>query len=273
MAKRIESPSSINTFKQCPRKYYYQYIQKLPTLPNVHQVRGNIAHSTLENFYDINVSSYTPENYESKFKEAIQALFLHYWNFYEPKLKALKLNPDQQCFYFEETMLMLMNWINHFLTEIKPLITEKKMSVQEAFLQLTPLREQEYISTNYSVKGFIDAIRQMGEEVHLIDYKTNNGFEFKDSIRLQLAIYSLLYQEKHGKAPSKVGIFFLRHKLKMVKVDEELLKLAQREIELIHAHTSQFEEIKDYPCSVSPLCKWQSGECDFYQTCLPQKRK
>ena len=68
MAKRVESPSSINTFKQCPRKYYYQYVAKLPTVSNIHQVRGNIAHSTLENFYDIDVSGFEQENYEEYFK-------------------------------------------------------------------------------------------------------------------------------------------------------------------------------------------------------------
>ena len=61
MAKRLESPSSINTFKQCKRRYYYRYIEKLPTISNIHQVRGNIAHATLEHFFDIDVSSFTPE--------------------------------------------------------------------------------------------------------------------------------------------------------------------------------------------------------------------
>ena len=69
MAKRVESPSSINTFLQCNRKYYYQYIEKLPTKPSIHTVRGNIAHSTLENFYALDVSSFT--HYEKDFKKVV----------------------------------------------------------------------------------------------------------------------------------------------------------------------------------------------------------
>ena len=53
MARKFESPSSINTYKQCPRKYYYTYITKYPTLPSIHLIRGNVAHSALEHFYDI----------------------------------------------------------------------------------------------------------------------------------------------------------------------------------------------------------------------------
>ena len=269
MAKRVESPSSINTFKQCKKKYYYQYIEKLPTLSNIHQVRGNIAHSALEDFYEIDVSEFNKENYVEKFSSVLQTLFLHTWNKYKLKLEELKLSNDQEKFYFEETMLMLMNWNKHFLADFKKTIEDKDMSIQEAFHTLTPIREQEYRSDVYSVRGFIDAIQHLDEEVHIIDYKTNSRFDMKDSIRLQLAIYSLLYFEKHGKAPSKVGIFFLRHKLKMMNVDQDLIELAKKEINLIHLHTSSTEHTDDYPKTVNGLCKWKTGQCDFYETCKP----
>ncbi|PIN73625.1 hypothetical protein COV20_05370 [Candidatus Woesearchaeota archaeon CG10_big_fil_rev_8_21_14_0_10_45_16] len=272
MAKRVESPSSLNTFKQCKRKYYYQYVEKLPTLPNIHQVRGNIAHSCLEDFYDLDISTVNEDGFEMHFKKEMQKMLLMQWMKYKPRLQVLKLNKDQERFYFEETMLMLMNWTGHFLNDVQNEM-EKGKSLQEAFKALTPIREMRYQSDNYSVQGFIDAIHHLEDEVHIVDYKTNAKFDFKDSIRLQLAIYSLLYFEKHGVLPSKVGIFFLRQKLKMISVDEELLKLAQREIELVHAHTSITENIFDYPRTITPLCRWSTGECDFYKTCKPHNQK
>ncbi len=273
MAKRTESPSSINTFKQCRRKYYYQYIEKLPTLPNIHQVRGNIAHTTLEEFYEIDVSGFTEGNYQQKFSEVIQRLFLHCWKRYKTKLDGLDLTDDQKQFYFEETMLMLMNWVKQFNEEFAAFLESRKVSIPEAFMYLSPIREQKYKSDNYSVQGFIDAIHHLEDEIHIIDYKTNANFDMKDSIKLQLAIYSLLYFEKHGQLPSKVGIFFLRHKLKMMNVDEELLELAKKEIELIHSHTSRTDTIEDYPCTITPLCRWSTGQCDFYSTCCPHEKK
>ncbi len=269
MAKRIESPSSINTFKQCQRKYYYQYIEKLPTFPSVHTVRGNIAHSCLEHFYDIDTSSFITENYKQKCREAIQKLLIYHWGTQKRELEKLGLAPDQICFYFEETLFMLMNWSNQFFEKLEDTMHKKGISLQDAFAYLTPVREMQYVSDNYSVRGFIDAIQHLDDEVHIIDYKTNSSLEVKDSIRLQLAIYSLLYFEKHGKMPSKAGIFFLRHKLKLVPVDEELLELAKKEIKFIHAHTSITEEKEDYPKTVSTLCKWNGGQCDFYDVCRP----
>ena len=91
MVKRVQSPSSINTFLQCPRKYYYQYIEKLPTKPSIHTVRGNIAHSTLEHFYALDVSSFT--HYEKDFKVAIQKLFLEQWTAYKKELSGLIAKP------------------------------------------------------------------------------------------------------------------------------------------------------------------------------------
>lgn len=269
MAKRVESPSSINTFKQCARKYYYQYIEKLPTYPNIHTVRGNIAHSALENFFDIDISNFNEDNYGQQCMVALQRLLMQFWQQYKGKLDALDLSEDKKKFYFEETMLMLINWSKHFIEEVRLLREKAPMSIQDAFVSLTPIRELEYRSEGHSVRGFIDAIHHIEKEVHLIDYKTNSRFEIKDSIKLQLAIYSLLYLEKHGKLPDKVGVFFLRQKLQMIKVDKELYDLAKREIEMIHAHTSTTEHIADYPKKVTPLCKWSTGECNFYDTCKP----
>ncbi|HLD00590.1 MAG TPA: PD-(D/E)XK nuclease family protein [Candidatus Nanoarchaeia archaeon] len=273
MAKRLESPSSINTFKQCRRKYYYQYIEKLPTVPNVHQVRGNITHSVLEFFFDIDISEFSLENYALKCREIIQKLFLSTWKNYQSKLNELNLNQDIKQFYFEETMLMLMNWVNHFINDLKDIAAKKGISVQEAFKELTPIREQEINSKEHYVRGFIDAIKQVNEEIHIIDYKTNSTFEFKESFKLQLAIYSLLYLELHGRKPDKVGIFFLRSKLKMMNVDEDLLELARKEIAFIHGHTQEKEQMEHYPKTVSGLCKWKSGQCDFYGVCKPHEAR
>lgn len=267
MPKRIQSPSSINTYKQCPRKYYYQYIEKLTTLPNIHLIRGNIAHSVLENFYSLDLP--TSQDHQTYFKTAIQKLLLFFWKKAEPRLNKLNLTSDQIKFYFEETMLMLMNWINHFLNSLDKELSSG-LSLHQAFHKLTPVREQRYFSKTHHVQGFIDAIHHLENEVHIVDYKTNANFDFKDEIKLQLAIYSLLYYEKHGHPPSKVGIFFLRHKLKLMKVDPELLNLARKEISLIHQNT-QSEDIKDYPQQTSPLCKYSSGQCDFYDVCQPNK--
>tara|TARA_Y100000310_G_C20685841_1_gene818921 strand:+ start:1837 stop:2778 length:942 start_codon:yes stop_codon:yes gene_type:complete len=265
---RVQSPSSINTFKQCRRKYFYNYIEKLPQVSNIHQVRGNIAHSVLEDFFDMSITDWTIENYQQKIKVEVQQLLVRFWGEYNGKLNGLGLNPDKERFYFEETMLMLLNWSNHFIEDME----KTGLPINEAFECLTPIRELQYKSEALGVRGFVDAIHHVGNEIHIIDYKTNSKFSFSNSIRLQLGIYSLLYKETHGIMPDRVGIFFLRQKMKTIAVDEGLLEEVKLEIMDVHKNTQSIE-IEDYPRTVTGLCKWSTGQCDFYKTCKPHDNR
>lgn len=268
MPKRVESPSSINTFLQCPRKYYFSYIEKLPTIPNINLVRGNIAHSVLEHFFKQDLAGIDEGNYRNEFVREIQRIFFVQWGEYRDELKVLSLSTKELKFYFEETLVMLVNWCNHFVEEFSGML-EMKGNIEDAFNVIKPLTEQEYLSEKMAVHGFIDAIKSVGNEVHILDYKTNAVPEIKESIKIQLGIYSLLYQEKHGKLPDKVGVFFLRDRLKMMDVEEDLLETAKQAIHIVHEHTSMFEKKVDYEKKTSPLCKWKNGKCDFYESCRP----
>ena len=96
MAKRVQSPSSIKLYQQCPRKYYYQYILKLQTLPNIHLVRGNIAHTVLEKFFDVDVSDYTMEDFKVKLSAVIQDLLMQVIERIKSDGKMILLNKTVQ---------------------------------------------------------------------------------------------------------------------------------------------------------------------------------
>lgn len=269
MAFRIQSPSSINTFKQCPRKYYYQYIKKLKTSASIHTIRGNIVHSVLEDFFDCDKEQLTFSNCEQLLTQRIQSLLVMHWNKKKSDLEKLDLEEKQLQFYFEESMMMLVNWLQKFIKKAKQMHSDDFV---EIFTKLTPLRELQYRSEEKAVRGFIDAIEEIEGKVRLMDYKSSKKFEISEGYKLQLAIYAMLYEEKHGKAPDQVGIYFLKDTGKheyMLNVDEELIKFAQLEVELVHLNTES-DKIVDYPKNITPLCKWRTGQCDFYDPCFKQ---
>jgi RecB family exonuclease len=261
MAKRVQSPSSIKLYHQCPRKYFYQYIRQLETLPNIHQVRGNIAHTVLEKFFDIPLQDLTIDNFKQRLTTVLQELLFQEWAAAKPKLKTLDLSSDQNQFYFEETLLMLINWLEHFSNEI----LAQEGTFEERFRLLTPTREKFYLSKTFNVRGYIDAIEKFNDQIRIMDYKTSSSFNLEDH-RLQLAIYALLYQELHGILPDFAGIYFLKDKPKFIKVDKQLLEFAKKEIELIHQKTES-EDICDYPKRPSGLCKYSTGQCEFFDVC------
>ncbi len=262
MEKRVQSPSSIKVFKQCPRKYYYQYIRKLETLPSIHTLRGNIVHEILDEFFNLDISILDHADYKDKLRKHVQELLVDKWKENEYEFISLGISKQDNMFYFDETMVMLLGWIDNFIKKIQ----DQKCDVKTAFKKLSPIiREQEHISLNYFVKGIIDVIYEIEGKTHILDYKTNKNINI-DEHKLQLAIYSLLYHEKHGKLPDKVGINFLKGGEIFLNADNDLLNLAKKEIELIHQNT-QSKEIKDYNKHITNLCKWSTGQCDFYDTC------
>jgi CRISPR/Cas system-associated exonuclease Cas4 (RecB family) len=265
--RRLLSPSSINCYKQCPRKYYYAYILNISAPPNIHQVRGNIAHSVLENFFDQDIKEISFEKAETKLKSIIQKLLMKEWNNYKEKLNLIGLNKEKEMFYFEETLMMLFNWTEQFINKINQIEGE----FEERFKKLTPIREQLYESENYGVKGFIDAIENREGNIYLMDYKTSSKFEI-DSHLLQLGIYSLLYFEKHGVLPKKVGIYFLKEKEKHKKVDSLLLETAKKEIIEV-AEKTKSKELNDYPKKPCGLCKYSTGQCEYYHICKPHEKE
>jgi len=270
MPKRVQSPSSINLYKQCPRKYYYQYILKLPTFPNIYTLRGNIVHSVLEKFFEIDPLTLDSSNHRQELAGYISNVFDAYWKKNSSELLEYSGSESRKTEFYEESRTMIANWLNDFFNRLaKKLINNDFVS---AFREITPTElEGSYSSEEYMVRGFIDVIDTQDGIVNVVDYKTSKPKEtISKDYRLQLAIYALLYKEKHGKLPDKASIWFLRTHQVSIDVTEELVKEAEFEIEQIHFST-ETSEICDYPCKTSPLCKWRNGQCNFYDRCIKER--
>ena len=262
MAQRIQSPSSINTYKQCPRKYYYQYIEKLPTKHSIHLVRGNIVHSALEDFFEIDFEKLGKvDDYKFFLHSFVGALLLKHWQLKHKELESLGMSEYELQEYYNDSADMLKKWVGTFLETID------ENNFIEDFKSKIPIREQEYSSDKYKVRGFIDAIENVDGEVRVMDYKTSKRPHLSDAYHLQLNIYALLYHEKHGKLPDKLGIYFLKFGEQTIPCSMDNVREAAREVTLVHELTTA-NEIEFYPRRTSPLCKWKTGQCDFYDVCF-----
>jgi ATP-dependent helicase/DNAse subunit B len=264
MAKRVQSPSSINTYRQCPRKYFYQYILKLPTGENIHLIKGKIVHSVLEKFFDIDIKHFKDENYKKELSYFMKNLFNAFWLKNLEKFEDIRANEKEIISAKQEIAEMLSNWLQYFFDRIDG----TGLSFHDAFQKFKPVEiEAAYESKKHMVKGFIDVVEHVDGEIKVLDYKTSGSFDISDNYELQLAIYALLYSEKHGKMPNKLSIWFLKDKEKIIEMDEKLIEKAIKEIEDIHNKT-ETSHIDNYPKQTSGLCKWRTGKCDFYDECF-----
>ena len=237
--------------------------------PCFHLIRGNVAHSALEHFYDISdehLEKLGIADYEIVLRTQIKKQLKDFWFKSMNQFKKLDLSNDQHLFYFRETQEMMQTWMTIYLKKLKSKIDELN-SIKEAFKSLIPTREKRFYSQAFKVMGFIDVIEDINGKIRLMDYKTSKRPHINEAYKLQLAIYSLLYYEQYGKLPDEVGIYFLKHDEQSFPADELLMEYAQMECKLMQENT-QTDDINDYPKKESPLCKYSTGQCDFYDICL-----
>ncbi|MBU0471094.1 MAG: PD-(D/E)XK nuclease family protein [Nanoarchaeota archaeon] len=261
---RVESPSSINTYKQCPRKYYYHYIEELPTTPSIHLIRGKIVHEVLENFYEID----SKINSEDALRLHLFWLLEKTWSEHYSELLELNMDERKLKSYYDESKMMLQNWFSRFKKKLRVQL-KNGSTFKKAVKHLTPIREMEFTSDNFKVRGFMDVVFERGDNTVILDYKTSKKSDITKEYRLQLGIYALLYEEEKGKRPDLVGIDFLKYSEILISVDDKLVEEAKKEIKYMHTKTITNNK-HDYPKKTSPLCRWSSGQCDYYEKCFRQ---
>lgn len=261
---RVESPSSINTYKQCPRKYYYRYIEALPSFPSIHLIRGKIVHTVLENFFDIDAKISS----EDALRLHLFWLFEKIWNDNYEELSELKLGDSKLKFYYGESKEMLQNWFKRFQKKFRNQLDDGKTFTQ-AFEHLTPTREKEFVSKKHNVRGFIDVLFENNTKIVILDYKTSKNAHMTPEYRLQLGIYAMMYEEANDVRPDLVGVDFLKHNEFLIPVDDALVNEARTEVDKIHTKTISKDQ-NDYPQQTSPLCKWSTGQCDYFKQCFEE---
>ena len=237
---RIMSPTAINTYFSCPRKFYFRYIKKLRLKPSIHLIRGQIIHKTLSRFHENRPGRNSP-NPLSEIRAALIGTFNQEWKNHEKTLQSLGLSARRLEYFHDESELMLLNFAHWFFKNGMPF---------PAFSEL------KIFSNALRMMGIIDAVMFTDDKAVLIDYKTSSHRTISDDILRQAALYALLYEDKYGKAPEAVWIHFVKDLAdpEVIQIDEELLEYGKIALESVRAKTLSCDE-KDYPCTCGGFCE------------------
>ena len=239
--KRILSPTAINTYLACPRKYYLRYIRKLPSKPSIHLIRGSIVHKTLHEFH-INLSGNDPWQDQKAVRNTLINIFQRLWQKEKTALDSLGLSKELLSYYYLDSADMLNNYAQWFVNQRAPPVVDS-----------TELR---IFSNNLRIMGIIDAVTINDKGTFLIDYKTSKDFSITEDIMRQAILYCLLYQDRHEEIPIAVYIHFLKDPGDPVAlfIDDAQLDYGKILIDSIHEKTKSKDET-DYPCTCGGYCK------------------
>ncbi len=165
-------------------------------------------------------------------KRTLLDLFEKNWHKQKNEIQKLGLDGKTIDEFYSESQTMLLGWLKRY--------------VKKRYRR--PKTEIKLFSKTHKAMGIIDAVFIDNGRIFLVDYKTSKKNEITADIKVQLAIYALLYREKFGRMPDIVAIDFLKHQEeRRFRANEKLIEYATQICSDIHKKTISNNE-KDYPC-------------------------
>jgi RecB family exonuclease len=178
--KVILSYSKIQTFLECPLKYKYQYIDKIPIIPSVHMVFGSALHEGIAEFATRRKSNH-PVTHQD-----LMNTFLETWN--KQYTTGLLNSIEEQEQWIQKGKQFLQSFFRREgFVDIHPQLIEKKFYL--------PIDELTVLN------GIFDRVdRETKNHVVIMEFKTNLKYERSD---LQLKLYAYAYRQLYHWTPSK----------------------------------------------------------------------
>jgi len=284
------SPSSINTYRKCPRRWFHEYILALQGPQTIALVRGNVVHYVLEEMFKQRFVP-TGEAFRPHMMNKAQKLFDKKWN---EDVPSLNLPKEEHDINYEESKYMIERFFKRFCDNVQDGIKARRYEnetqgyyfTRPAFKELwiddqfklqfsdkwksekIAKEDREKLEDSLNVGGFIDSVQKDfdGNQM-LIDYKTSNKYQnvLSDDYVLQLAIYAYLWQKQTGKLPTFVAINYLKYdETFYIMVTPSLIKDAIDKIKAMRNEIVEKKlEICEYPAKFSKLCDY----CPFQKEC------
>jgi putative RecB family exonuclease len=231
--------SRVDTYDNCPRKFRYAYVDKLPGRPGPHLSFGTSIHAALEDFYDRKLPDCPTE-------EELLGFLYERWD----SSGFVDLDRDEQLAFYRQAQDVL----RRFHHRCAP--TYRLPAATEAWFELP-------IGYEATVVGSIDRVDVDDEgRFHVIDYKTNRKVKDRERVAgsLQLSIYALACRHLFGALPATVSLDFVVPGVEIKVAVEELDLEGARQTVLDTAAAIRAERFEPTP---NPLCGW----CDFRAVC------
>lgn len=240
------SPSSLDTYLQCPLRFKFSKIDKIKEKSTEAQIVGTYAHEILEHLF-----MFKPEFREI---EQAKALARSFWTIHwkEDALKVLG----------NESLLHGFQWKVWWAIEeyykledprtFEPSGLETKL---DGFISDVPFR------------GIIDQTVDEGTNVVIRDYKTGKipAAKYQAGKFKQLVIYKLLHEQNFGKPVDRVELIYLKTPGKIIAHTP-----SQDDVTEMEATASRVWDEIQVSCEIgkfepkkSVLCKW----CSYMNIC------
>ncbi|MBI4051928.1 MAG: PD-(D/E)XK nuclease family protein [Elusimicrobia bacterium] len=231
------SHSSISLYRECPQKYKFKYIDKLPEKPKHFFSFGHSVHTALEFFYGVPALP----------APSLEEVLGHYKKNWESKgYKDTKAEAE----YFEEGQRILTSFYQKHIGDFKPpLFAEYGFTFEVDGVPVT---------------GKVDRIDKLeNNKIAIVDYKTGKAFDLsrvkEDS---QLTMYQMACEELLGLKVDSLTFYHLPSLTALTVIPHSQGQITNLRKTIVQVSESIQEKSFD-PKPEERKCSW----CDYKPLC------
>ena len=233
------SPSSVGTWQQCPLKFKYGRIDKIPDPPTEATILGNFVHDVLEGLLRLGS--------EDRNVSAARNIMRTLWDDdYGPRVIDIIGNDSKVVHEFRWRAWWCIE--NYFTME------------DPAVVQFDGLEDYVVGSIDGApVRGYIDRWHRTNDGIVIGDYKTGKtprpqwrGDKFQ-----QLAIYALLLEQIHNEPISNMELLYLKDGVRLSeKPKPATLDVVTESVKTTHVELGAACASGEFEARPSRLCDW-----------------
>lgn len=239
------SPSSASTFEQCPQRWKYKYVDKLPDPSGRAALVGGFAHRVLELLCELPPSQRT--------QDQARALARSCWPevVADPDYQALELDEDEaRQFRWDGWLAIAGLWRLEDPATVEVLGTERSVH--------TSLDGVPFL-------GVVDRVDAFGDELVVTDYKSGTlpSVRFREDKIAQVLLYAAALEVLDGRRPDRARLLYLGQRAIDIPVDEENLGSAVTALGTTWRAVGDACSQEQFESRPGVLCGW----CPFVDRC------
>ncbi len=236
---------------QCPLRYRFRVIDRIPEPPSLAATRGTLVHWVLERIFDLPAAARTPAAAHELVRPGWQDLLTT-----NPALASLfpPVEAPAQDLWFEQVRGLLDRWF----TLENPQRLEP--SDRELFVQAR-------LDSGLLLRGYIDRLDiAPAGQIRVVDYKTGRAprAEYESGALFQMRFYALVLWRSRKVIPDLMQLVYLGDGQVLRQVPQ-VAELTATEVKLdaLGQAISTARATGHWPAKVSRLCDW----CNFKDLC------
>jgi len=233
------SYSRVDSYRTCPLKFRYGYVDGIPQLPSPDLSFGSSVHAALEAWWKQKLPQ----------PPAVDVLLKGLYDGWQPDGFAA-MERDEQLRWYRHAQDVVRRHHQRFAADYVPAVA------CEAYFELD-------LGSGVEVVGVIDHVaRTPSGGLGIVDWKTNRRARTRADVRgsLQLAIYAMAAVELWGHDPEWVALDFVVPGVRVTVAREDIDVEAARDTILATAELVRAEAFAPTP---NRLCGW----CDYRALC------